>query len=97
MMEKVTNYLAAAHILRSPFLTRKGCDQFVLNTWIDVDGLETAMGPWSATEKMMVDLALDLYDRGGHKVSVGDLATYLDSENWTIAMQALEIRRRDGR
>jgi hypothetical protein len=88
-----SNYEAAVHLLTSPFLARKGCADFIQPTWIDADGLEEAMGPWSTTEKMMVHLALDLSERPGHAVSMDDMACYLDDANWRIVMEALEIRR----
>jgi hypothetical protein len=88
------NFEAAAFVLRSPFLARKGAAQWVLPDWtIDVAGLTDVMKPWSHTEKMMVNLALDLYEVSDHGQSIDDMICYLDEPNWTVFMDAINLKR----
>lgn len=57
---------------------------------IKVVALKRAAGPWSQSEKFMLDLALHLYnDR--NKVNLSDM-DYLDDYNRKLAMEAITLR-----
>ncbi|EOR24994.1 hypothetical protein A499_06320 [Niallia nealsonii AAU1] len=60
------------------------------NGVIKVASLKRAAGPWSQSERFMLNLALHLYNES-NKVNLSDM-DYLDDYNKKIAMEAITLR-----
>lgn len=93
------DWAAALTLLRSDMLRDKlqpGDVDFTRNTWgipgIDFEGIRARSGPWSDGEKLFLDLANELFNRGA-QVRLADLIATLDATNWAIAMRAVRIKR----
>lgn len=57
---------------------------------IKISTLKKVAGPWSQSEKFMLNLALHLYNER-NKVNLSDL-DYLDDYNRKLAMEAITLR-----
>lgn len=57
---------------------------------IKASALKQLAKPWSQSERFMLELALHLYNEQ-HKVNLSDM-DYLDSNNKTLAFEALHMR-----
>jgi len=57
---------------------------------IKITSLKKATGPWSPSEKFMLNLALHLYNER-NKVNLSDM-DYLDEYNRKLAMEAITLR-----
>jgi hypothetical protein len=84
---------AAAFVLLAPLIARRTNDLIdVDNDSIDFDTLIDRSGPWSTGEKMLVDVALDLWNGRG-TTTLMDAIGKLDTPNYARVLEAMAIRR----
>lgn len=88
-------WAAALHVLDGRVLRRKDVRQ-----WVDFDRrtiefptLLEAAGPWSHGERLLVQVAADLFNGSG-ETRLNELLQTLDDENLALVLEAIRLRRR---
>lgn len=97
---------SAALLLLSPILEHRTADLIDVDAQrIEFDELLKRSQPWSSGERMLVDVALDLYngltrayvldeeDSSVGRVSLHDIITTLDRRNYELVLEAMAVRR----
>lgn len=85
---KAMLYLFLSHDKLNTFFNTKYFD--LKNETVKFTALKKVAGPWSESEKFMLNLAAHVFNES-HKVDLA-LMDYLDYENTKLAIEAIEIR-----
>lgn len=87
-------FVAAVYVLLEPRTLRDRVVPYM--SWerqeIDFDGLVAASREWSRSERLLLQVAQDLWN-GNADASLGELVTVLDQTNLQIVLDAIAIRR----
>jgi len=88
------SYTGALHILGGGLLRHKVERYVDLEAQeIDCQGLLEASRPWSHGERLMVQVACDMYNGSGGAI-LSELLDTLDDENLDLVLEAVKIKRR---
>jgi hypothetical protein len=88
-------HAAAVHVLSAPCIWRRAARFVNDHGQVDWPGLEDAAGPWSSGERLLVQVAEDLYGGAETPASLARLCGVLDTANLRRVLEAVCMLRPD--
>jgi len=88
-------HAAAVHVLAAPCIWRRTARFVSEHGQVDWPGLERAAGPWSSGERLLVQVAEDLYCGVEEPASLARLCGTLDATNLRRVLEAVCMLRPD--
>ena len=88
-------HAAAVHVLAAPCIWRRTARFVNDHGQVDWPGLEDAAGPWSSGERLLVQVAEDLYCGAETPASLARLCGVLDTANLRRVLEAVCMLRPD--
>ena len=88
-------HAATVHVLASPCIWRRAAIYVNDHGQVDWPELERAAGPWSSGERLLVQVAEDLYCGAEPPASLARLCGVLDTANLRRVLEAVCMQRPD--